>query len=512
MSQTNLTLLIFLAAIAGCATQPAEVDIAPLDFTAELAADRAAAAAAPASPTPIQTPDLLTEDLLSLQPLTELEPRINISVQNRPAQLFFADLGASQGINMVVDPGVDELISLTMRDVTLTDVIAALEHLYGFELQATGYGYRVIPNQLATRVYRLNYLNLERSGSAQTTIGGDDTNMVTTSFAANGTDGSSFWVGISDSIKGFIAPQDEVAEPVVINTQTGLLVVHATTAEHMKIAQFLRDAELIMQKQVIIEAKIVEVVLDHQYRSGINWSIFNSSLADSDNSPILNLNANDLTGVDNLGGVFNLSVALDNFTTMLQLLDYQGDVKVLSSPRVATVNNQKAVIKVGTEEYFAIGASVTDSSDDSDSSNNVVELQQFFSGIALDVTPQIADDDSVTLHVRPTVTRVSETFKNIIIDGQTYSLPLAYSNIRESDSIIRAQSGQIIVIGGLLQQTQDADTSGLPMLNRLPFVRGLFSQDSEVQQKSELVILLKPSIYDENTTTENLDGVLGRLN
>ena len=184
-------------------------------------------------------------------------------------------------------------------------------------------------------------------------------------------------------------------------------------------------------------------------------------------------------------------------------------VQVLSSPRVATVNNQKAVIKVGTDEFFATVTNVASGTEGQ--VTPAVELQQFFSGIALDVTPQISDDNSVTLHVRPTVTEVVGRTKVINLGSETYSLPLAYSNIRESDSIIRATNGQIVVIGGLLQQKQDLGSTGLPWFSKIPGLRWLFNQDRNSQQKSELVILLKPTVYDQYTSLNDVDTVLERF-
>lgn len=503
--------IALIALLTACATNPANVDMEPLSVRAELAQERPLAVPTPATTETVESPTALTEDLLSLNTVPVSETRIDIEAQNRPAKLFFADLGASQGMNILVDPNISESVTLSLRNVTLDQVIAALRDTYGFDFQKTSYGYKVTPNQLTTRVYRLNYLNLERSGSSKTTVGGDDSNTVTTSFAASSNITSGFWAGIKTSLEGFISPNEAITEPVIINTQTGLVVVHATNKEHNAIARFLTDAELILQKQVIIEAKIVEVTLDHEYRSGINWSFFNDNFGTESTSGGFGLNADNVNGIGDLGGVFNLSLSLDNFTSMLQLLDYQGDVQVLSSPRVSTINNQKAVIRVGTDEYFATVSSAQSSGDEDADSSTTIGLEKIFSGIALDVTPQIAEDNSVTLHVRPTVTEVIEKTKVLNINNEAVTLPLAYSNIRESDSIIRADSGQIVVIGGLLQQKQDVGSAGIPWFGKVPVVRSLFSQDREAQRKSELVILLKPTVYDDETTLNELDDVLNRL-
>jgi MSHA biogenesis protein MshL len=263
---------------------------------------------------------------------------------------------------------------------------------------------------------------------------------------------------------------------------------------------------------VVIEAKVVEVTLNNEFRSGINWNTFANDLIAVGTDSSAGLSANPLSGIGDIGGVFSLSVGDGNFNSMLQLLQNQGDVQVLSSPRVSTVNNQKAVIKVGTDEYFVTEVSSRDNDDDdTNSSSPEFTLSPFFSGIALDVTPQISAENNVILHVRPSVTEVVERTKVITVGGTEFDLPLAFSSIRETDSIIRASSGQIVVIGGLLSQRQGASATGLPGLSQLPGLRFLFGQNRESQEKSELVILLKPVVYDEETTSNDLDRVLNRM-
>lgn len=507
------TVMLVAFTLSSCASQrSANVNLPPLDLRSELESDRAESIPSPEKTDSIESPDALTEDLLSLSLSAPAEDvYIDIEAKQRPAKLFFSDLGKSQNINILVDPLVNGPISLSLRNVTLKQVISALQDSYGYDFQKTSYGYRVSPNQMATRVYRLNYLNVERSGESKTQIGGDESNTVTTTFSANSDKSdSNFWSSIQKSVEGFTQNNGAGESAVIVNPQTGLLVVTATSSQHNAITQFLVDAQLIIQKQVIIEAKIVEVILDQEYRSGINWSFLNDN-AGGNESLGFGINADNLAGTGGVGGVFNLSLSLDNFTSVLQLLDYQGDAQVLSSPRVSTVNNQKAVIKVGSDEFFASVTSIVTDTEDSAVVSPSIEMLQFFSGIALDVTPQISEDDTVTLHVRPTVTEVIEQTKEIDFAGSTYSLPLAYSNIRESDSIIRAKSGQIVVIGGLLQQKQDLGTTSIPWFGKIPVARLLFAQDRESKLKSELVILLKPTVYNQDTSMTDIDRVLERL-
>src|SRR5690606_27423394 len=157
-----------------------------------------------------------------------------------------------------------------------------------------------------------------------------------------------------------------------------------------------------------------------------------------------------------IGGLFSASVRAGDFSGLIQLLGKQGNVQILSSPRIATVNNQKAVIKVGTDEFFVTDIDFDENNSAitaTDRTSTSVELTPFFSGISLDVTPQISEDGAITLHVHPSVSEVSDQEKVITVGERDVTLPLARSTVRETDSIIRAESGQIVVIGGLIQNT-----------------------------------------------------------
>ena len=206
------------------------------------------------------------------------------------------------------------------------------------------------------------------------------------------------------------------------------------------------------------------------------------------------------TATSAFGGVFSLALNLGNFNAFIEALETQGDVHVLSSPRVSTVNNQKAVIKVGSDEFFVtdITTETTDTTTGSQQSVNV-QLTPFFSGVALDVIPQINENNVVTLHVHPSVSEVTEKVKQIDVSTtDSLNIPLALSTIRESDSIVSARSGQVIVIGGLMQNVVNDERAGVPWLSDLPWVGGLFRHKKNSSKKSELVILLKPVVVDND--------------
>ena len=194
------------------------------------------------------------------------------------------------------------------------------------------------------------------------------------------------------------------------------------------------------------------------------------------------------------GGIFSMAMNFGDFQAFIELLESQGDVQVLSSPRIATVNNQKAVIKVGSDEFFVTDISSDTSSGTTTTTSSDITLTPFFSGIALDVTPQIDSAGRITLHIHPTVSEVTDQTKTISVFGETQSLPLAYSTVRESDSVVHATNGQLVVIGGLMQDKISNNESGVPVLSKIPALGSLFRHTQTVSSKSELVILLRPQV------------------
>jgi len=305
---------------------------------------------------------------------------------------------------------------------------------------------------------------------------------------------------------------------VVVNPQSGVVVVRAIPNELREVEAFLRATQLIAQRQVILEAKILEIELSDGYQTGVNWAaIFGdfksfqtgggsllrnqNRLAATAGTPVVQIpGRSELEGqiAQAFGGVFALAFEGNDFAAFIELLGTQGNVQVLSSPRIATMNNQKAIIKVGVDEFFVTDISTTTITGTATTSTPNIELTPFFSGIALDVTPQISDHKDVTLHVHPSVSNVEDQQKDISISNVSLTLPLARSTIREADSIVRARSGQLVVIGGLMQDRIVDEQAKTPQLGDLPFIGALFKHQREITLKSELVILLRPIVVESD--------------
>ncbi|MEX2353011.1 MAG: pilus (MSHA type) biogenesis protein MshL [Gammaproteobacteria bacterium] len=493
--------------------------------------------------------------------LAEDDQRFDISVNNVPADQFFLSLVDGTAYNMVVHPEVGGSITLNLRDVTIPEVMEAVRDVYGYEFVNTTYGFQVLPGRLRARIYQINYLNVERSGSSQTFVSSgsltqstsqDDTgsdidagtrrspsrSSLTGTQISTRQPESVFWAELRSSVQAIVGSGE--GRSVVVNPQSGVVVVRALPNELREVESFLTATQLVVQRQVILEAKIIEVTLSDSFQSGINWSGLitrnNNSLTVGNtgggtilqnesgrseiggNTGILDPSQYDPiegTAASAFGGVFTMALNLGDFTSFIELLETQGNVRVLSSPRVATINNQKAVIKVGTDEFFVTDITNTTVTGTTTTVTPSVTLTPFFSGIALDVTPQISQDGVVTLHVHPSVSDVVDQQKSVTIGTLTQQLPLALSTIRESDSIVRARSGQVIVIGGLMQDSSTNRAASAPGLGDIPLLGNLFRHRNDVSVKSELVILLKPIVVDDtdqwtdaiNEYSQGLDGL-----
>jgi len=449
-------------------------------------------------------------------------PRFDVAASEMPAREFFLSLMDSAGQNLVVHPQVSGNVTFSLRNVTLEEVLAAVRDSYGYEFRRTAYGYQILPNQVLTRTYDLNYLNIKRQGQADTRVSSgqvvstedsetdsanasiSNSSSVTTLNASQVTTTSDvdFWGEVRSVVEMIVG--SEAGNSVVVNPQAGLLVVRANSVDQQNIEAFLKQAQRNLQRQVILETKILEVQLSDGFQAGINWTQLNTP-GDSSISNVLS--GATLSGPTGIGGVFSSVISVGDFSGMIQLLETQGQVRVLSSPRISTVNNQKAVIKVGTDEFFVTEVSTTTTSTVagvSEPTQNVT-LTPFFSGISLDVTPQIDENEVVTLHVRPTVSRVEDQNKIIQLgEDQTLNLPLALSTTRQSDSIVRARSGQVVVIGGLLQNNNENTDASVPWAAKLPIVGNLFKQQRKALEQSELVILMRPQVVSDEVWIDEL--------
>ncbi len=465
--------------------------------------------------------------------------RFRIQANQVEARAFFASLVKGTEFSVAVHPNVAGRITLNVSDVTLDDILSVVQDMYGYDVVKTGKVIQVYPAGLRTVTIPVDYIQFQRSGRSLTSI---VTSSVTSSGSSSSSKSSSsssdsssnasgsskdssttasggtridtvtesnFWPLLQQAVSRLIGSGD--GQSVVVTPQASVITVRAYPDEIREVRQFLGVSQQRMQRQVILETKILEVTLSDGYQQGINWSNLSASIGNSGSVVIDRTGPSTLPGLDAIGsllkGQTNVTLSDGSFEAVLSFMSTQGDLNVLSSPRVTAANNQKAVIKVGSDEYYVTAMSSVAGSGDSANVAPEVTLTPFFSGISLDVTPQIDDNGNVFLHVHPAVIEVETDVKNLNLGGNyaDVSLPLAKSSIRESDSVIRARDGDVVVIGGLMKSNTIDRVSKVPFLGDIPALGHLFRNTSKLTQKTELVILLKPTVVGVNTWQKELE-------
>ena len=539
MIKTPIFLILFLFVLTSCASKNNLENEKLTKQSIERAMSQAAEVDIPETePMPEDILDeLVPGGGVAVQGLIDdikLEDTFDMSVSNAPARLFFMSLVKDTDINMVVHPSVEGEISLDLKNVTVREVMNLTREVYGYEYKKNDSGYIVLPARIQSKIYAVNYLNVSRSGESTMTVSsGQIANTETSSSTSglsstsNSTSGAAqsssinttikadFWSDLRQTLLSIIGDGND--RSVVVDRHAGLVIVRAMPGELRDVEIYLSNAQDSLQRQVILETKIIEVKLSDSFQSGIDWAalsssgnalVGNSSIFDGsgifdtegnvDVSAALTARNNDVTNLFAIGG------ASSDFGALIRLLNTQGEVQVLSSPRISTINNQKAVIKVGSDEFFVTDVSSNTSTNSSSTTITPdITLTPFFSGIALDVTPQISENDDVILHIHPSVSEVTDQIKDITVGGLTQQLPLAFSTVRESDSIVKARNGQVVVIGGLMQNSTSNDDAGVPGVSDVPILGNLFKQKRKANRRSELVILLRPIVVNTNKTWSN---------
>jgi len=523
-------------------------------------------------------------------PGAPVEPRFDLVVNTAPAQQVFMSIVSGTRYSMIVNPAVGGTLSLNLKDVTVREALEAIREVYGYEFRIDGTRIYVESAGLQTRVFQVNYLIGLRSGRSDVRVSsgaisgtaqGGGGPAAPAGAAAPGTPGqatppalgafglssiatasldasrvsmvsqSDFWNEVTSALRSLIGAGP--GRNVVVSPQSGVIVIRAMPEELRNVEKYLKAMRLSIERQVMIEAKVVDVTLNNAYQAGINWAAFpnsrrvtagvfgsNTQLGTTGNlstgnqaitvDPAGRTLATGVLGTGLAGtaisaagavgaGVFGLAVQTKDFAALLQFLESQGNIQVLSSPRVASLNNQKAVLKVGTDQFFVTnvtGTPVTGNTGQVIAIQLTPTLNSFFSGVSLDITPQIDEDGNILLHIHPLVSNVVQqdlTFNfGGVANAADTTLPLAKSSINETDTIVRVQDGNIVALGGLMKVDVANDRSGIPLLQDIPGVGGLFGNTTRTRTKRELVILLKPTVIkSERDWEEGIEQTRDRI-
>ncbi|OGP76547.1 MAG: hypothetical protein A2V86_05110 [Deltaproteobacteria bacterium RBG_16_49_23] len=444
--------------------------------------------------------------------------------------------------NIVIDPELGGKVTIDLKRVTLKEALDAILFPLGWTYRIEGKFIKIMRPQLESRFFTLNYLATKRSGKREiyaSTGGGLQTGALPGTQASTGSSGArtgfsdlvsvdemDLWRDIqkgleaivfgsveektaSDAEKTAWTRVDGKGKKLIINKSAGVILVTDYPMNLNKIASYLETVEGSSQRQVTIQAKIFEVILSDENKEGINWKVIESLPRIANLSWGLTNKAG-TTGFPGVSGGFALTDTTTGTTittpggfkikpfggtlaigTEVALSDImaaiaeQGDIKVLSSPTISTLNNQKAIIRVGNQDVFFITGAVATQT----TVTQIIQPMTIDVGIILDVTPQIAEDGTIIMNIHPSITE--KTGEKITPDGKT-TFPLL--SVRETDTTVRVKDGQTIIIAGLMQEKNEETYIGVPVLHSIPLLGGLFRYRTEKKRIAELVIMITPTL------------------
>jgi general secretion pathway protein D len=504
--------------------------------------------AAGSIPAPVQLPAILPRPKAVPKPETYSVVVNNVRVQ----ELLFA-LARDAKINVDIHPGITGVVTLNAIDQTLPQLLSRIARQTDMRWELNGPNLVVTPDVPFLRIYRVDYLNMDRTSNSTVSVSGNVGGSTGGGGSAGGGGSNTssttvvnrsenhFWKTLVDNLKALLQETDKIlpagatasatpvpaapaaspspasgsqsvaspappppnpgptfreAASVIANSEAGVLSIRASARQHEKVQEFLDHVLLSAKRQVLIEATIVEVALNNKFERGIDWSILSRStrgISLSQTAVANSTNSGLVTGT-----VLDPSSGLGNLSATLRLLESFGDVRVLSSPKLSVLNNQTALLRVVKDlVYFKVDSTTTGGTATSGPTVSVNTTANTVAvGFVMSVMPQISDNDTVMLNLRPSLTSANE----FAIDPNpllTIQNRIPIVERREMESMIKVNNGQIAVMGGLIKDELTDTTNSIPGIGRIPGLGTLLEQKIRTNAKSELVVFLRPVIVKD---------------
>lgn len=429
-------------------------------------------------------------------------------------ELLFA-LARDARLNLDIDPAISGNVSINAIDQTLPQILKRISRQINLHYYIDGPNLVVERDLPFMRSYQINYLNMERTTSSDVSIA---TQIASTGSSAEGSGGggsnsstdiknksdNSFWKTLEANLIA-IAGNNGAKSTVIVNKEGGTISVMTTASNHDAIQGFIDQVMSSVRKQVLIEATVVEVTLNDEFQAGVDWS----KLANGNGWDITqNMLGTTLNAAPNLTATYTKTSSDGNFTAAIKALDSFGDVSVMSSPKIMAINNQTSILKVvDNRVYF------TTEVEEKEATTNSAAKTTFTStihtvpvGFVMNVTPFITDNEEIILNIRPTISRILRFVDAPVPSGivTAGSNQVPEIQVREMESVLRVSNGETAIIGGLMENSIDQNSAGIPGLHDVKGVGVLFGTQGKTTSKTELVIFLRPRIIDSASLNSDL--------
>ncbi len=559
MRGTTAAIAALIALLAGCGHQPMQPDKTHLN----------AAQAGPEGtiPPPVQITPVLPKPTPTLRPETYSVVVSNVRVQ----ELLFA-LARDARLQIDIDPALTGTVTLNAVDQTLPQLLTRIARQVDMRYELDGQNLYVLRDTPYLRVYRVDYVNLARDakmaagmsmqvsgGGAPGTAGGQNSSTA----SINSVSANKFWDTLIDNIKAILRETDKVlpagataqatpattapvqaapgtaqgapqvmavaapsatfleAGSVIANPETGLLNIRATSRQHESIQAFLDQVLANSRRQVLIEATVAEVRLSSQYQRGIDWQRLRTNAAaagvpafGTGNSGLEFSQRSNVTppGFNENPFILGGAITSLNLNFAFKLLESFGDVRVLSSPKLSVLNNQFAVLKVVDNlVYFTVSSQTSQAANTGTLQSISTTANTVPVGLVITVVPQISDHESISLNVRPSISRVLNFIQDPNPLLTTVGNFIPQIQTREMESVLRLESGQVAVLGGLMEDRVERNEDAIPGVRNVPALGQLFSQRADENTKTELVIFIRATVIRDPSLEGDYRGLRGLL-
>jgi MSHA type pilus biogenesis protein MshL len=430
-------------------------------------------------------------------------------------ELLFA-LARDARLNLDIDPAISGNVSINAIDQTLPQILKRISRQINLHYYIDGPNLVVERDLPFMRNYQINYLNMERSTTSGVSIA---TQIASTGSSAEGGGGggsnsstditnksdNSFWKTMEANLIA-IAGSNGAESTVIVNKEGGTISVMTTASNHDAIQAFIDQVMSSVRKQVLIEATVVEVTLSDEFQAGVDWERIANGNGWTIKQEVL---GNTLGSPPSLTASYIRNNSDGKITAALKALDSFGDVSVMSSPKIMAINNQTSILKVvDNRVYFT-----TKVKEEAAINNNTGKTTTFTStvhtvpvGFVMSVTPFITDSEEIILNIRPTISRILGFIEAPLPDGvnTASSNKVPEIQVREMESVLRVSNGETAIIGGLMENSTDQNSAGIPGLHDVKGVGVLFGTQGKATNKTELVIFLRPRIIDSASLNGDL--------
>jgi len=489
----------------------------------------------------------LVEEVAVLPEPTPVDPseRYTVVVNEVPVKELLFALARDAKVNVDIHPDIDGVVTINAVEQTLPQILSRISNQVDIRYVREGDNLLISRDTPFLKTYKVDYVNLSRealstsvvstqiastSGGGEAAAGSGGGNTSTTDVSS--TSAHLFWERLVANVAAILgeeigqasAGEIPISETVIPNPESGILSVKATAAQHQQIQSFIDQVLVSAKRQVLVQTTIVEVTLNERYQAGIDWTalstgVFNISSTTSGSLPTFiagavsssftigtNQDANNQIGT-------NPTTNADNITATITLLDQFGDTKILSSPQMMVLNNQTALLKVVENlVYFDVDAEVVPATVAGGTATTTVDTTALTVpvGIVMAVTPQIDGNGTITLNVRPTISRVTGSVTDpnpnatFTSGGTTVTNSIPQIAVREMESVLRMTDGQIGVLGGLMTDETRDNNTGLPGIKDKGLLGNLFKRTQAEYTKTELVIFIRPIIINNPSINDDL--------